>query len=585
VVFDMSRNCTIRTCVFQVVLGRQFSAPSCTSRHCALTFSRMSSRYFLRTRRARANAVPECTLRAAPADSCSDDDFAPSESSNASESESEVGDAAARTTSSGRRSMQAKLLNSADIGDLREPLFHVPGEDAPSSFEVSSLRRIRSALLDWYVENYREFPWRQPPRYRPQGKPCAPRMESTVQSSPGAPYGVWVSEVMSQQTRISVVCEYWTRWMVEFPTVEALASASLERVNEMWSGLGYYRRAKYLHDAAIQLVKQYGGKLPGEAAELKKIKGIGSYTAGAIASIAFDEPVPAVDGNVERVLSRLLPGIAPNREPSRSQAFKSHAYEKLASDLVMDIECAGDFNQAIMELGATVCTPKRPKCGSCPLRKECGTHAEAIVSEMKPPEFAERYPVRDATRKVKVRDETVFVSIVSRFSSCGDLEYLMTQRPKTGLLAGLWECPNVVLTSRDALKHESEAGRRTLFDNVLRNALSLVQGTTSLSERHEVGSTVHVFSHIRQSLHAEFVLVKFSDEGPGCSRAGVDCRWLSGDAILDSAVATQMRKVLNLATAMGVTVLSTRQRYSVPDLEAEDETTTSNPALKRPRRK
>jgi endonuclease III len=322
----MLLNCTIRTCVFQVVVGSQLSF---SSRHCALASARMSTTYFLRTRRARVNTIPACTPRAASAESCSDDDFRPSESSNASESESAVGHAVARTTSRGRRSEQTKSLNSADIGDNRESLFHVPHDDSPSSFKVSSLHRIRSALLDCY---------------RPNGKPCAPRMESSVQSSPGAPYGVWVSEVMSQQTRISVVCEYWTRWMVEFPTVEALASASLERVNEMWSGLGYYRRAKYLHDAAIQLVNEYGGKLPGEAAELKKIKGIGPYTAGAIASIAFDESVPAVDGNVERVLSRLLPGITPNREPSRSQAFKSHVYEKLASDLVMDIECAGDFN-------------------------------------------------------------------------------------------------------------------------------------------------------------------------------------------------------------------------------------------------
>jgi A/G-specific adenine glycosylase len=238
-----------------------------------------------------------------------------------------------------------------------------------------------------------------------------------------------------------------------------------------------------------------------------------------------------------------------------------------------------------MELGATVCTPKRPKCGSCPLRNECGTHAEAVASELKPPAYAERYPVRDVTRKVKVREETVFVSIVSRYSSCGDLEYLMIQRPKTGLLAGLWECPNIVLTSRDALKHESEGGRRILFDNVLRDALSLVQGTTSVSERHEIGSTIHIFSHIRQSLHAEFVLVEFGDEELGCARAGEGCRWLSGGAILDSAVATQMRKVLKLATAIGVTVLASRQRCSVPDLDADDETTISDPAMKRSRRK
>jgi A/G-specific adenine glycosylase len=222
-----------------------------------------------------------------------------------------------------------------------------PLASSPASFSRAEITLIRLSLLDWYVANYRKLPWRQTPRYRGDGQYVAPPTPESP-SSAGSPYAVWVSEVMSQQTRIVVVIEYWTRWMVAFPNVAALAAAPLERVNEMWAGLGYYRRAKLLHEGAKQIVSDFGGKLPCTVHQLRQIRGIGAYTAGAVCSIAFNAPgCPAVDGNVARVLARALPRILPNTEPWSTPGAKARVYDELATAFVDDIECAGDMNQGL----------------------------------------------------------------------------------------------------------------------------------------------------------------------------------------------------------------------------------------------
>jgi A/G-specific adenine glycosylase len=551
----------------------------------------MSIKYSLRPRRSAstcvaAQAIPLESSESSP--SCaspkrspvtSDSDFVASQSSDESHldaQESGFQESLSPSWSPVKRSgnhKKPKTVAHATHREISETL--LPDGNAVSSFAPADRPVIHRMLLDWYVVNYREFPWRPAPRHRLEGKPLAPRPEPALPSSPGAPYGVWISEIMSQQTRISVVCEYWVRWITVFPTLQALASAPLERVNEMWSGLGYYRRAKFLHEAANQVVNEYGGELPRTVAELKKIKGIGNYTAGAIASIAFDVPAPAVDGNVERVVARLLPGILPNREPTSSPGLKARAYDHVVRELISDIECAGDFNQAIMELGATVCTPKRPQCSMCPLKEKCGTYANAQAVNAEPAQYAERYPMKDHSRKTKVREERVFVSVVVRMSALGNnkLEYLLVQRPLEGLLAGLWECPNVALSAENAVKHNTTKGRRKLLDGVLGEILPEIQCEGEISLRHDLGETSHIFSHIRQTLHAEFVLVKSKGsrvpKGDGDSRP---LRWLSEEALADSAVATQMRKVLKLASPY---TASPQNKIFGPKLERDENGTAA----------
>lgn len=346
----------------------------------------------------------------------------------------------------------------------------------------------------------------------------------------------------------SVVVEYWRRWMVAFPTIEALAASPMERVNELWSGLGYYRRCKFLHEAAQQVVKDHDSKLPGTVEKLLGVKGIGNYTAGAIASIAFNVPAPAVDGNVERVLARLRPGILPNREPSSTAGAKAKVYGQLASELVADIETPGDFNQAMMELGATTCTPKSPACSTCPVQQLCGTFHEASSSTISPSEYAERYPVKDVSRKIKVRDEVVLVCVVRRVrGTCS--EYLLTQRPEGGLLAGLWESPNVVLPAKSRTL-KSTGAREKLIDEYLGEVLEAVgcfSDKQGHPERHSAGQTNHVFSHIRQTLHVQCITVDIAGQETGELKDGRAFRWQSESNITESAVATQMRKALKLA--------------------------------------
>ena len=212
---------------------------------------------------------------------------------------------------------------------------------------------MRRKLLEWYDQNRRSLPWRDDP----------------------TPYGVWVSEIMLQQTRVEVVRDYYARWMRAFPDVFSLAKADEETVLSLWQGLGYYSRARRLRAGAAHVAYELGGELPREPSELQKIPGIGPYSAGAISSIAFGERSPLVDGNVVRVISRYfaLPGD-PTKAPLKQTIWS------LAADLVPKLR-AGDFNQALMELGALICTPQSPACHACPLRKSCGAHLQGAVAK------------------------------------------------------------------------------------------------------------------------------------------------------------------------------------------------------------
>src|SRR6266404_3812291 len=229
--------------------------------------------------------------------------------------------------------------------------FHIPA----ARVNLESFREtFHRDLLRWYRRQHRQLPWR----------------------ATRDPYRIWVSEVMLQQTRVDTVLPYYARWLRAFPTIRALAQARADRVLKLWEGLGYYSRARNLHRAAQTVVREYGGKLPRTAEGLRQLPGIGRYTAGAIASIAFDERTPLVDGNVARVFARIFAIRANVKSPRTLDCLWN-----LAENLLPDTN-AGEFNQALMELGALVCTPVNPRCAACPMRRVCLAKARGLVDRL-----------------------------------------------------------------------------------------------------------------------------------------------------------------------------------------------------------
>lgn len=264
---------------------------------------------------------------------------------------------------------------------------------------------ISTALLRHFDAHRRELPWR--------GR--------------SDPYAIWVSEVMLQQTRVETVGPYYERWLERFPDLDALADAELDDVLRAWQGLGYYSRARNLHRAARLVRERHGGAVPSDPAALRELPGVGEYTAGAVASIAHGVPVPAVDGNVRRVLARLFDLEAP--APARLRT--------LAAGLV-PAHRPGDFNQAMMELGATICTPRSPRCERCPVARWCRAR-ELGVQEERPRRM----------RKGPVPEMAVETTVLART----DGTVLLVRRPEEGLLGGLWEFPaDGAFPEVDALK-------------------------------------------------------------------------------------------------------------------------------------
>ena len=259
-------------------------------------------------------------------------------------------------------------------------------------------QQLPQALLPWYDQARRDLPWRQD----------------------RDPYHIWISEIMLQQTRVEAVKGYYARFLEALPTIEALAQAEEEQLHKLWEGLGYYSRVRNLKKAAVMIMERYGGVFPREYEKILALPGIGGYTAGAIASIAFDQKRAAVDGNVLRVVTRLWE----DPTPIEDTAFKKQVCQAL--EAVYPPE-AGKFTQALMELGATICGPDRgPRCGECPCYALCaaGRHSTAGA-----------FPVRAPKRPRRQEDRTVFIV------SC-DGRFALEKRPKTGLLAGLWQFPN-----------------------------------------------------------------------------------------------------------------------------------------------
>ncbi|XP_058197461.1 adenine DNA glycosylase isoform X1 [Rhododendron vialii] len=374
-------------------------------------------------------------------------------------------------------------------------------EEAPTVSDIEDLGfsrnetlEIRASLLEWYDLNQRDLPWRRISSCSVEGKDGNDEEESERRA-----YAVWVSEVMLQQTRVQAVIGYFNRWMQKWPTLGHLARASLEEVNEMWAGLGYYRRARYLLEGAKKIVE--GGDIfPKTVAALRKVPGIGDYTAGAIASIAFKEAVPVVDGNVVRVVARLK---AISANPKHSVTIKN--FWKLSGQLV-DPSRPGDFNQALMEFGATVCTPLSPSCSVCPVSAHCC--ALSLATKQRSAQVTD-YPIKVV--KSKQRHDFAAVTVVEILEGQDTKEefqldgrFLLVKRPEEGLLAGLWEFPSVLVEVEADL-----ATRRHAIDQFLKKSFKLdVKKSCSVVSREDIGEYVHVFSHIRLKMFVELLVIR-----------------------------------------------------------------------------
>ena len=328
-----------------------------------------------------------------------------------------------------------------------------------------NLSRLPGALLPWYDAGHRDLPWRQDRE----------------------PYHIWLSEIMLQQTRVEAVKGYYARFLETLPTVEALANADDGLLHKLWEGLGYYSRVRNLKKAARAVMDIHGGVFPREYRDVLALPGIGVYTAGAICSIAFDQPTPAVDGNVLRVVSRLTDDPTPIDRPAYQKAVR----EKLAAIYPPQ---AGEFTQALMELGATVCGPNRkPDCESCPCRDFCLGHQRGT---------AEALPVKQPKAQRRREEMTVFIL------SC-DGSYALEKRPDTGLLAGLWQFPNLpgTLDMEGALLAVEEMGLKP------KEILCQVERK-------------HIFTHVEWEMRGVYVEVWEAEEG---------FAWLTGDGIRASA--------------------------------------------------
>jgi A/G-specific adenine glycosylase len=311
----------------------------------------------------------------------------------------------------------------------------------PSSSDMQSLR---APLLSWYDAHRRDLPWR------------------TVAGAAPDPYRIWLSEVMLQQTRVEAVRPYFTRWVEQFPTLESLAAADEDEVMKAWEGLGYYSRARNLHRAVREVQDRYGGRVPDDPALFRALPGVGRYTGGAVLSIAFGQQQPVVDGNVRRVFARWTDDPQP----------KDGDLWKMAEALVVG-ERPGDLNQALMELGATVCTPRSPRCGACPVNDHCAARAAGTQEQRPVPRRARPLPHEHTATAVVVRDG----------------EVLMARRPENGRLGGMWEFPGTVLAHGELA---SDAATRAVLEGV---GVSVAAGET-------LGSVDHVFTHVRVTYQA-----------------------------------------------------------------------------------
>nr|XP_035968542.1 adenine DNA glycosylase isoform X2 [Halichoerus grypus]XP_035968543.1 adenine DNA glycosylase isoform X2 [Halichoerus grypus]XP_035968544.1 adenine DNA glycosylase isoform X2 [Halichoerus grypus]XP_035968545.1 adenine DNA glycosylase isoform X2 [Halichoerus grypus] len=458
---------------------------------------------------------------------------------------------------------------------------------SPSPYHLfrdpADVRVFRENLLSWYDREKRDLPWRR-------------RAEGEVDLDRRA-YAVWVSEVMLQQTQVATVIDYYTRWMQKWPTLQDLASASLEEVNQLWAGLGYYSRGRRLQEGARKVVEELGGHMPRTAETLQQLlPGVGRYTAGAIASIAFGQATGVVDGNVVRVLCRVR---AIGADPSST--LVAQLLWSLAQQLV-DPARPGDWNQAAMELGATVCTPQHPRCSQCPVQSLCRAHQrverERLLGSRGPPgspdveECGECQPQPrsaphapragpcrlcapptapwDLTRGVTnfprkagrrpPREECSATCVLEQPGALGGPRVLLVQRPSSGLLAGLWQFPAVTAEpsgprQREALLRELQSWAGPLPAPRLRHLGQVREPRAGqgcgfcghipgpVSAPWPSLQVVHTFSHIK--LTYQVYGLALEGQTP-VTVAPPGARWLTREEFHTAAVSTAMKKVFRV---------------------------------------
>ena len=344
---------------------------------------------------------------------------------------------------------------------------------------------VRRDLLDWYDDNKRSMPWRET----------------------DDPYRTWVAEIMLQQTRVDTVRDYYPRFLEAFPTVEALAAADRDEVLKYWEGLGFYARARHLHEAAQTVVDEHDGTVPTTMDAIRDLKGIGPYTAAAVLSIAHDKPHAVLDGNVTRVLSRVF---AIDEDATTTTAQR--ALRSLANDLLRP-DRAGDFNQAMMELGALACTPSTPLCDRCPLQSVCTAHELGTETD---------YPVKPESTPVPHHD--IAVGLV--FDP--DDRLLIQRRPDEGLLGGLWEFPGG--------KQEGDESMEAACRRELREELGI---TVAVDDPFYTLS--HAYSHFKITLHAFRCHI---EDGTPEAREGQPFRWVDIDALDEYAFPRANRRLI-----------------------------------------
>ena len=319
---------------------------------------------------------------------------------------------------------------------------------------MNQLDQLPIPLLQWYRENARVLPWRSDP----------------------TPYHVWVSEIMLQQTRVAAVLDYYRRFMEALPTVADLAAVEEDRLMKLWQGLGYYNRARNLQKAAHQVTEDFGGAFPDTYEGLLTLSGVGEYTAGAIASIAFGVPVPAVDGNVLRVVARISGDGGDIARPDTKARMRA------ALQAVLPLDAPGDFNQALMELGATVCLPNgAPRCDACPLQEQCLARRRGTI---------DRYPHKAPKKARRTEERTIFLLVQDGLVA-------VQKRPAAGLLRGLWELP----------------GAEGFLDEAAARAHLTRLGLSPVGPLRDAGGAKHSFTHVEWRMRGWAAPVR--GEAPG----------------------------------------------------------------------
>ncbi|WP_270346103.1 A/G-specific adenine glycosylase [Enterococcus thailandicus] len=331
------------------------------------------------------------------------------------------------------------------------------------NWSIEQTKEFQEEFVEWYEREKRNLPW----RYNHD------------------PYRIWISEIMLQQTRVDTVIDYFYRFMEWFPTIEELANAPEEKLLKAWEGLGYYSRARNIQAAAKQIMSEFGGEMPQTVAEISSLKGIGPYTTGAIASIAFDLPEPAIDGNVMRVVSRLF-----CIEEDIAKASSRKVFDEAVRSII-DEEHPGEFNQAFMDLGSAICTPTSPKCEICPIQSFCLANKRGIQAN---------FPVK--TKKAKPKDVYYVAAAIQDQAGSFYLEKRTSQK----LLADMWTFPLVEVTLERYQELQQEwasvvDNQPNLFDELLvaekQIDLPFAHQETVVWQKRHLGEVVHVFSHLK----------------------------------------------------------------------------------------